>query len=1140
MGESVSPGSRADVLTGSREPSRQLWAEWRRGQKPDVDAYLRKAGQLTTAQIADVLRVDQRERWRLGERPRAEDYLKRYPALEDDPEKAFDLVYNEVLLLEERGEAPDLGTCLERFPEFEVLLREQFALHEALEAESAGADDAPAADEASERTQPPATDAFRWSDRSVHGYQLLRQIGSGGMGVVYEAKQLGLLRRVALKMIQGGAHAAPEHRDRFRSEAAAAARLHHPNIVEIYEVGELDGCPYIAMEYVDGGSLAQQLSSEPQPARSAARLVQTLAGAVEHAHQHGVVHRDLKPANVLMTMAGVAKVADFGLAKCGDEDLEPTRSGTILGSPCYIAPEQAAGQVRDIGPAADVYSLGAILYEMLTGNPPFRSSTALETLQRVRTDEPTRPTRSNPGIPRDLETICLKCLEKLPVRRYGSALALAEELGRFLDGAPIQARPLRAPARLWRWCRRKPALAGALGFAVLALLTTVAVSLTFAVSQYAASARLAAALHQVQARGREVDRLAADMAYDHGQTLCEQGDAGQGMLWMSRGLASAARAGAEDLQRALRANLAAWLQELHVLTARWEASAPVMAVAISPDGRFALSAADDGLAQFWDFETGEEAGPSLQHPATVTSLAFSPDGKTVLTGCTNSFARLWDVATRRPVGPPLKHPMAVSSVAFSPDGKTVLTGSWDRRARLWDVGTSTPIGQPMEHRDRVSSVAFSLDGRKIATGSWDGTARLWDARTGTPLGKPLSHADFVWSVAFSPDGRRLMTACFDRKAWLWDTATGQPVGQPLLHQHCVSVAAFSPDGRTVLTGCQDATARLWDAETAELVGTSVRHRHSITSALFHPDGKAVLTAGLDKSVMLWKVARPAKATFAHQGYIRRAVFSPDGSAILSGSVDATARVWDSTTGRPLSPPLRHEGSVQAVAFSPDSQTVVTGSDDRTARLWNAHTGAARGQPMRHEDKVWSLAVSPNGKALLTASWDNTARLWETRLGNPLGPPLRHDGPLSVVAFTPDGRTMFTGGWDMIVRQWDVASGRATAYPLRHHGAIRALAVSPDGGTVLTGSYDRTAQLWDRVTGKPIGPATHHQGQVWFVGFSPDGQTVLSGGQDTVARIRRLPPPLDGEPYQIQRLIQDQTGMELRQDGPLDLTGVSSN
>jgi hypothetical protein len=305
----------------------------------------------------------------------------------------------------------------------------------------------------------------------IAGYEILGELGRGGMGVVYTARQVGLQRVVALKMILPQARLSLEQLERFRREAEAAARLQHPHIVQIHEIGAQVDRPYFSLEFVEGGSLDKKLAGTPQPPRTAAALLETLARAMHYAHERGVVHRDLKPANVLLTVDGVPKIGDFGLAKQLDAEMDHTQSGAILGTASYMAPEQALGQKQKIGPLSDVYALGAILYEMLTGRPPFRGTTLLETLEQVRSEEPVPPKRLQPGVLRDLETICLKCLHKEPGKRYPSALALAEDPRRFSNGEPIQARPVGAPERLWRWCRRKPALAGLVLVAITAFIT---------------------------------------------------------------------------------------------------------------------------------------------------------------------------------------------------------------------------------------------------------------------------------------------------------------------------------------------------------------------------------------------------------------------------------------------------------------------------------------------------------------------------------------------------------------------------------------------------------------------------------------------------------------------------------------------
>jgi serine/threonine-protein kinase len=480
---------------------------WDAGRIPDVDEFLAGAGGLTVAEAAAVLRIDQRERWRRGERLSAEGYLARHPEIATDSENAIDVIFNEYLLREQSDGLPDAEEFLRRFPEHGDVLRAQIELHRAV---ASGPDGDSCGEDYEDQPQ-----AEPGPQPEVPGYELLGEIGRGGMGVIYKARQRGLNRIVALKMISAGDLASAAERARLRNEAEAAARLQHPNIVQIYEVGSAAGMPYVALEYLAGGSLAAALKGKPLPPRAAAELVELLARTIQVAHEHGILHRDLKPANVLLTrrwetskgevaegnqstgdvgrteQTGAAgtgggpsstlsaaptfKITDFGLAKDLSGRGGHTATGAILGTPSYMAPEQAEGASKRVGPAADVYALGAILYETLTGRPPFQAATMLETLLQVRTQEVVSPSLLQHNLPRDLVTICMKALAKEPHRRYESAVALADDLRCFLHDRPIAARPVTRWERGWRWCRRNPFLAGVSAAAVALLVTAVAI-----------------------------------------------------------------------------------------------------------------------------------------------------------------------------------------------------------------------------------------------------------------------------------------------------------------------------------------------------------------------------------------------------------------------------------------------------------------------------------------------------------------------------------------------------------------------------------------------------------------------------------------------------------------------------------------
>jgi WD40 repeat protein len=999
------------------------------------------------------------------------------------------------------------------------------------------------------------------------------------MGVVYQARQTKLGRVVALKMILSGAHAGEADVARFRTEAEAIARLQHPNIVQIHEVGEQDGLPYFSLEFCPGGSLDKKLAGTPLPPGEAAALVEALARAMQAAHKKGVIHRDLKPANVLFAEDGTPKVTDFGLAKKLDEAGQ-TQSGAVMGTPSYMAPEQAGykpdAQTRGIGPAADVYALGAILYEMLTGRPPFRAATALDTLMQVVSDEPVPPTQLQSKVPRDLETICLKCLNKEPARRYESAAALADDLGRWQRGEAVLARPPSLPYLLGKQLRRHRVPMTAAAVVLLATVIGVVVSflqISAALEREKDARGTAQTKEQAAQEALAKERKAlADLKAQFSAVargFCDRSDLEFRTGRVADSLNSMLRAyevaPADDpLRQSYRHLLAA---QGRSLARTFLHDSGVNAVAFSSDGRSVLTGCADGTAQLWDAATGRPLGGALRHEGPMHAMAFSPDGRRVLTGGADGTARLWDAATGKPIGEPIRHGRYVMAVAFSPDDRTVLTGSGDRTARLWD-GVAGKLLAELHHEGVVYAVALSPDGNRILTGSADGTARLWDAATGKPIGEPFRHAADVLAVAFSPNGRRVFTGSADGTARLWDAATGKSLGKPLRHEGPVRAVAFSPDGRAVLTGSFANTARLWDPATGKQLGEPLRHEGSVRAVAFSPDGRTVLTGGDDNVARLWdRVAGMAFAEFRHEDIVDAVAFSPDGHAVLTGSWDKTARLWDAATGKPIGEPFRHAADVYAVAFSPDGRRILTGSADWTARLWDAATGkplGSLGKPLGHEGGVRAVAFSSDGRALLTGGDGKVARLWDGATGKPLGEPLRHEGILNAVAFSPDGHAVLTGSEDRAARLWDATTGRPLGEPLRHGRAVlavafssdgrmvltggedrtarlwdstagklraefrhedrvHAVAFSPDGRIVLTGSDDKTARLWDAATGKQLGEALHHEGPVRAVAFRPDGRAVLTGSADKAARLWEVIAPGPDEPPRLRAWVAVRTG-----------------
>ena len=979
-----------------------------------------------------------------------------------------------------------------------------------------------------DRTRKPKPTIAPTPPPDLPGYDILGELGRGGMGVVYKARDHSLNRVVAVKMILAGAHAADAERARFRREAEAVAALQHPGIVQIFHIGEHAGQPYLALEFVDGGNLAQRVAAgDLMPAADAAAAVEQVAHAIQYAHDRGIIHRDLKPANILLGGDGsgswsgdkqpssrkeqgdkggnptppplhptIYKISDFGLAKKVDETIAVgagTKTGAVLGTPSYIAPEQATGQ-RVVTATADVYSLGAILYELLTGRPPFKADTPLETVLQVLNHEPVPPTRLRPKLPRDLETICLKCLQKDPARRYQTATELADDLGRFRRGEPILARPLPAIVRGLRWAKRHPAVSAVAATAAAAVLGVVVI---LGVS----AKRLADANEQKEKEA---------------QTAREQKEAADKLRIEAENATATATAANAALTAEVERNRRTLFALQLAQVAGYCERDPARAARVLDDPDQCPPDLRDFAWRYLRRLCQRDERAYLGHGRAVNALALSPDGHLAATGDDAGVVRLWSPATRAPFAVLVGHVGPVHAAAFSPDGSTLATAGADGAVRIWrmppqflalirtatrilpnaqeeiarllpNVGlTSTlrPTATVRGFAHAARCVTFSADGRLLAAGGsdrrlgpnqWDGVAKVWSVTDLVPN-------DAVSGTLGGPAAAAAHHATVGRLA---------PVRTVGGHFKPVLCVAFSPDGKTLATGGEDAGVQLaplsGDARPEQLR----QHGGPVYAVAFSPDGKTLATTDNvadAPGVVLWDLTRrrPAerRKLLGHAFAVRDAAFAPDGQTIATAGSDrdATVRVWDVTTGEEKTRLSGHLDTVNRVTWLPDRRHLLTASDDRTARVWQTGVRACDSASLDPNEpvRVLAAAVADGGRTVLTATADGAVRAWavDKLFGDrpeqaelpvrfaPVKPDADREWRVYALAVAADGRRVAAADEQgVVVWDVDVGDGRArAALPRRlHRGPGWAARFAADG--TLFAATDAGLRSWDPVTGR---------------------------------------------------------------------------
>lgn len=1065
--------------------------------------------------LQSVLLLDQHERWQQGDRPKVESYLEVVPELGSDRQRLLDVIYQEVLLREQAGESPSVEEYVARFPALAHDLRLQFEVHVGL----------PAGGHESMTSHLP-------SRPTIEGYRIEAELGRGTFGVVYKAWEEKLKRHVAVKILRptdDGDDSSPEVSLR---EAQSIARLVHPNIVQIYAVGETDVGIYFSQELVEGGTLSQLINGVAQPARSSAAFVATLADAVHYAHLCQVIHCDLKPSNILLRRKPIdgqpadrdklkdvdPKVTDFGLALHVDADSLASGS-RFRGTLHYMAPEQTGAGASAIGPATDVYALGAILYELLTGAPPFANDSKLQAFLKVRHEAPDAPRSLYPDVPADLNAICLKCLQKAPSQRYESAAALADDLRRFLSGhAPLSVETNRMD-RTFRWVRRNPAVAGLL--AALAIVTTGGFA---GVTSKMLEARRAEA--RASQRADELDAA----LYRNKFLLARR-------AWEANDVVAAL----EILDQTNEARRSFEWFYLHQLCTKASRQLPwtgdyITAIAYDPSGgRLVISDGNDAAA-IVNSSTGNVLHRFIGHEEHLTSPAMSPDGTllaTVGAEKNNAWIRVWNVDSGeeiRRIGPLFGKTRAI---AFSADGKEITSiGSTSLLAdfpqfsleiEVWETASGKRLSRTTA-KDRLQierfEIALSPNGRTIAlwvppdpivapilplrgdapaallgaASPLDNKVQLIDAKSGESFEPLSSHTSFVNSCSFSPDSGRLASVGVDGRAILWDVRTGKMVKTLQDEGESIRTATFSPDGKTLATGGNDLAITLWDVETGKRLRTLGGHDMPIQTVAFAPNGECLASVDLKNEVYIWSLA-PSHATTIHEdSALGDLAWLEDGQSLVYTNIDGKLLLRDAANlqalrdiGKGLSV-VASEDQRRLAVVDPEGRLLIGGDDDPSKLELVADI------PPVANDCPTSLAFIRDGSLLAciergcTRAFvvDVAARVQLVNLPSA-------DAELTSVSFRDDGALLALGTKNNKVLLCDPATGAvvrqiATKFPVRN------LAFRPDSVDLATiGSIERFVEIWNSSTGESRLVIQGRRSQADGLVFTPDGKRLITAG-----------------------------------------------
>lgn len=1045
----------------------------------------------------------------------------------------------------DRGEKPNPQAILEAHPDLRAELAEYFADTSKLDKVAKEMKTAPfnGGVEVS-----PSLGRIRY----FGDYELLEEISRGGMGVVYRARQVPLNRVVALKMILKGELASETDRRRFRQEAEAAANLDHPNIVPIYEVGEHEGMQYFSMKLIAVAAQPEGKAISKEQQRSIAATVAKIARAIHYAHQQGILHRDLKPGNILIDAKGEPYVTDFGLAMRMESTERLTKVDAVVGTAAYMPPEQAKSE-KVLTTAVDTYSLGAVLYEWLTGRPPFRGPDRLSIVLQVIEKDPIRPRTLQPSIDRDLETICLKCLEKSPHGRYQTALALAEDLDRYVKGEPVLARPPGRLERLVKWVRRKPVLASVYGLAIIALVLGGLSLGAFTMWRQTEAARLEA----IEAIER------ANLANERANLL----EYGRTVELAYREYRESSLPRARMLLDTCKPELRGWeWQMVHRLcheerfalkddcVGRW--------ALFHPDGQRILTGRDEADYDFaleWDARSGKRLRAFQQ--ANLNAADYSRDGKWLVTIDQVGTMVLWNEQEGKEeksinLGTRLFHPR------FSPDRTVIAVGRAEFGGKdsicLVDRLTFKVVKELNQESDRtLRLLRFSPDGTSIYVDVYDHNSRnsdliSWNITTGKKQ-RIIEGALSAYSI--SEDGRFLVSSEWDRSISVWSLKTAKKIAVLQVQRYQITVTCFSPKGDMIAAGDDKGNIAIWyspsswEKETHKIgdklvpidpheeIATLKGYSRGIDHLQFSPDSSLLAaTSGGDHTTRVWSTPkRRNEDNLWDRFQTPRFALSGDGRTIATIQGEREVAIWDAKSGM-ITKVFSADfgGFAYDVALNHDGTLLATGG--KIGRIWETATGRVLVQFEEKQGEIRRVAFSPNGKLLATVFSANDLSIKNVALRNVIDGTLHKTLDAEAVeeiqfvpainalatrassifscwnldnghrfgkivsdflyhyrpGVSPDGRTVVVGNPPAL---WEIATGKKKLDLIGHDRPIKSAAFSPDGKRIVTGGGDGTAMVWDSLTGISLLTLKGETESNVVTFFTPDGKKLITSGLD---------------------------------------------